>query len=233
MSTIIGRIALPLFASRAADPEALQRGLRLAIGLAMLLNLPMMAGLAILSPDVILVLFGEKWLPAAPILTILALAGMVQPVHAINLQMVLAQGQTRTFIRNEIAKKTIGVACVIAGSLFGIIGLAWSQVVYHVLGFLVNTQPARRSLGYGPLRQLADLWGQCAATLAMSIGVFVLRRALPLGPHLSLALLVPVGGAIYFATGWLVRGRIFHEAVQMIAESGPAQRLLRRAGRTA
>lgn len=230
MSTVIGRIALPLFSSRAAEPDALQRGLRLAIGLAMLLNLPMMAGLAILSPDVIVVLFGEKWLPAAPILTILALAGILQPVHAINLQMVLAQGQTRIFIRNEITKKVIGVVCAIAGSLFGIIGLAWSQVVYNVLGFLVNTQPARRSLGYGPLRQLRDLWGPAAATLAMSAAVLLLRRTLPLGPHAALAILAPTGAAVYFVTGWLVRARIFREAIEMVVESGPAQRLLRRPG---
>jgi O-antigen/teichoic acid export membrane protein len=228
LSSIIGRIALPLFSSRASEPEALRRGLRLALGLAMLLNLPIMAGLAVLAPDIVVVLFGQKWLPAAPILTILALAGMLYPAHVINLQMVLARGQPRIFIRNEIIKKTIGVVCVLIGSLFGIFGLAWSQVVFNVLGFVVNAQPARKSMHYGPLRQLADLFGPIVATMLMAVIVFLLRRAMPLSPHAALALLVPTGAAVYFAAGFMLRSRAFLEAFQMVAELGPAQRLLRR-----
>lgn len=228
LSTIIGRIALPLFSSRADEPEALRRGLRLAIGLAMLINLPLMAGLSILAPDIVVTLFGQKWLPAAPILTVLALGGMLFPVHVINLQMVLAQGRPRTFLRNEIIKKSIGVICVVVGSLFGIIGLAWSQVVFNVLAFVANAQPARQSMNYGPLRQMADLAGPAAATVAMSVVLILVRRAVPLSPHASLALLVPAGAAIYFLVGWLVRSSIFIEATHMALETGFAQRLFRR-----
>jgi O-antigen/teichoic acid export membrane protein len=228
LSSIIGRIALPLFASRASEVEALRRGLRLAIGVAMLLNLPIMAGLAILAPDVIVVLFGGKWLPAAPILTILALAGILYPVHAINLQMMLARGQPRTFVRNEIAKKVIGVICVVIGSLFGILGLAWSQVVYHVLAFVVNAQPARKTMDYGPLRQLWDLGWAIFATAVMSATIILLRLAVPLSPLAALALLVPVGAAVYFAVGLAVRAHPLVEALHMLGENRVAQPILAR-----
>ena len=233
LSSVISRIALPLFSARASEPEALRRGLRLAIGIAMLINLPMMAGLAILSPDVIVVLFGEKWLPAAPILAILSVAGILYPVHLINLQMVLARGQPRVFIRNEIIKKTIGVACVIVGSLFGIIGLAWSQLVFNVLAFIVNAEPARRSMGYGALRQLADLARPIAATIVMSVSIILLRHNAAMSPAAALAILVPFGAVIYFAAGWLLRASALLDAMHMVAESGPAQRLLRRRGSVA
>lgn len=220
LAQIVSRIALPLFSARAAEPDALRRGLRMAIGLSMMLNLPAMVGLALLAPEVILVLFGEKWLPAAPILSILAISGIFFPLHAINLQMVLAQGNTRTFLRNEIAKKTIGIACMVVGSLFGIVGLAWSQVVYSLLAAIVNTRPSQASLGYGLAPQLRDLSGIFAATLAMAAAIAGLKTVLVLDPLATLLLCTAAGGLVYLAAGLLLRSGTFMDALSLLPVPG-------------
>ncbi|HEX8240191.1 MAG TPA: lipopolysaccharide biosynthesis protein [Allosphingosinicella sp.] len=216
LGQIVGRIALPLFAARAAEPDALRRGLRMAIGLAMMLNLPAMVALAILSPEVILVLFGAKWLPAAPILSILAISGIFLPLHAINLQMVLAQGNTRIFLRNEIAKKTIGVGCMLVGSLFGIVGLAYSQIAYSLLAVIVNTRPSHVSLGYGLTRQLRDLSGLFLATLAMAAGLILLKATVDLDPLPMLAVCTAAGGLLYLLTGLALRSASFTDALSLL-----------------
>ncbi|HEY0130708.1 MAG TPA: polysaccharide biosynthesis C-terminal domain-containing protein, partial [Allosphingosinicella sp.] len=210
------RIALPLFAARAAEPDALQRGLKMAIGLAMMINLPAMVALAFLSPEVIVVLFGAKWLPAAPILSILAIGGILFPLHAINLQMVLAQGRTRIYLRNEIAKKMIGVTCMLVGSLFGIVGLAWSQVAYSLLAAIVNTRPSHVSLGYGLSKQLRDLSGIFLATLAMAAGIVLLKTLLDLDPLPTLGICSLAGGLLYLLTGFLVRSASFADALSLL-----------------
>ena len=218
LSAIIGRIALPLLASKQDDPEALRGSLRLAIGCIMLLNLPIMAGLVLLSDLVVLVLLGDRWLAAAPILAILAIGGMLFPLHLINLQLILARGQSRTFMRNEIAKKAIGITCVIVGSFFGIIGLAWSQVVYSVLGLFVNAWPAHRDLGYGAFRQLRDIRGIVLATLVMAAGVYTLREILSTGPLATLVICSLAGGALYAAVGWIAGFRNFREPAELLAQ---------------
>jgi teichuronic acid exporter len=218
LSGIIGRIALPLLASKKGDPESLRGSLRLAIGCVMLLNLPIMAGLVLLADLVVKVLLGDRWLAAAPILSILALGGMLFPLHLINVQFVLARGQSRTFMRVEIAKKCIGIACVIVGSFFGIVGLAWSQVVYSVLGLFVNAWPAHRDLGYGAVAQLRDIGGIALATLVMAGGVYFLRGTLSTGPFATLAICSLVGGALYAAVGWIAGFRNFREPAEMLAQ---------------
>ena len=216
MAQIVGRIALPLFAPRADDRDALKRGLKMAIGLAMMLNLPLMAGLALLAPEVVVVLFGAKWLPAAPILTILAIGGIFFPFHAINLQLVLAQGRTRTFLRNEIAKKAIGVTCMLVGSLFGIVGLAYSQIVYNVLAAVVNARPSQASLGYGLVGQLRDLSGIILATMVMTAGVLLLKSVLSMDPLPTLILCTAAGGLLYLLTGFLLRSAAFLDALSLL-----------------
>ena len=223
LAQIVARIALPLFAARATEPDALQRGLKMAIGLAMMINLPAMVGLAILAPEVIVVLFGAKWLPAAPILSILAVSGILFPLHAINLQMVLAQGHTRIFLRNEIAKKTIGVTCMLVGSLFGIVGLAYSQVAYSLLAAIVNARPSHVSVGYGLGRQLRDLGGLFITTVVMAAGVLALKTVLRLDPLPTLIVCTAVGGLLYLLTGFLLRSASFLDALSLL----PIQRFRR------
>jgi O-antigen/teichoic acid export membrane protein len=218
LSSIIGRIALPLFSTRTTDPEAMRRGTRMAISFAMLLNVPAMLGLMFLSEPVVAGLYGEKWLPAAQILSILAASGTLFPLHVINLNVLLAQGDTRTFFKIEIGKKVVGIACVAAGSLFGIVGLAWSQVAASVLALVLNAWPTRRTIGYGLLAQLADLAGIAFAGGVMSLFLLLVAPLVDVQPLAKLALMVPAGALVYAAVGLLLRLRSFTEALAL-AES--------------
>jgi teichuronic acid exporter len=216
LSIIVGRVSLPLFASNQHSPDAMRGSLRLAIRCVALVNAPAMVGLALLSDLVITVLFGPQWLPAAPVLSILALGGILFPLHVINLQYVLAQGQSATFIRIEVIKKALGIICVVIGSVFGVIGLAWSQVVYSVIGLVVNAGPARRDLRYGPLRQLLDLGVIAAVTFLMALVVYVVRASLTAGPIQTLAICTLTGAATYASLGWLSASSVFRDPMTLL-----------------
>ena len=56
-----------------------------------------MAGVAVLAAPIIHTLFGAQWDEAAPITTILALAGALLPLHVLNLQLLLAQARRGRF----------------------------------------------------------------------------------------------------------------------------------------
>jgi hypothetical protein len=111
------RIALPLFVERLNDPEGLRIGFRKAISLTMLPTVPMMAGLALVADLLIVVLFGEQWRDAAPILVILTAAAVLAPMHTLNLNLLLARGESKHYLALEIRKKLVGVACVVVRQL--------------------------------------------------------------------------------------------------------------------
>lgn len=215
LSMLVSRIALPLFSARNDDPAAVRRGARLAIGLSMMLNVPAMLGLAILSPLVTQLLFGTKWLPSAPILSILALGGMLLPLHVVNVQIVLAQGASVVFFRLEVAKKLAGVTCVLAGSLFGIYGLAWSGVVASIIAFWLNAMPNRRSIDYGMLRQVIDLSGLFLPSAAMCGVIWLLRGIIVAPLVVEVAVLVLAGAATYLAAGLALRVSLFRDALDI------------------
>jgi teichuronic acid exporter len=212
ISTIITRTALPLFAARANDPGALRRGMKMALSLAMLLSLPMMVGLALLSDLVIVTLFGQKWLPAAPLLAIIAVGGAMIPLHVFNLQVLLAQGNSRSFLSLELQKKVIGIACLCIGSFFGIVGFAYSSIVAHLFGLAINARPTKKSLNYGIMAQVWDLRDILAANMFMVLVVLLLRWNTAFAPTLELLILSAAGAAAYAGFGLILRLPSFTEA---------------------
>jgi O-antigen/teichoic acid export membrane protein len=212
ISVMVSRTALPLFSARAGDKDSLRRGVRLANMSAMILNLPAMLGLSVLSDLVMVALFGSQWVSAAPILSILALGGVFLPVHAINLQVLLAEARSRRFFTLEVIKKAGGIVFVIAGSWFGIRGLAWSSVAFGLVALPINTHPVKQSLGYGVGRQLWDLAGLVVPAAAMVLVLSLLKPVLPFAPWLKLLLLTGLGAAIYAGLGLALRIGVFIEA---------------------
>lgn len=215
LSSVIGRVTLPLFAARAGEPEAVRRGLRTAIGLVMLVNVPAMIGLALLAEPVVVTLFGEQWRPAAPILSILALSGILYPVHVLNLQTLLAFGGSARFFRIEVSKKLVGIAFVMIGATFGIHGLAWAQVALSVVALHLNAAPIGERVGYGTLDQLCDLAPLSIPTLAMAGTVLALRSLLPSGIA-TLGFLILAGALAYVGICLTLRLRMLGDAVSVL-----------------
>jgi O-antigen/teichoic acid export membrane protein len=211
MGVVVGRTALPLFVARIEDADGLRRGLRMANSVSMIINVPAMIGLALLSELVIVTLFGEQWRGAAPILAVLALSGILLPMHIINLQLMLARVQSARFFRIELLKRVIGIAFVAVGSFFGIMGLAWSTAALSLLALWINSAAAKETLGYTPLRQLWDLRGLTVPVAAMAAAVFLLEPVLGGSEPVRLLLLATGGAAVYFAVGF---GLSFHDFLQ-------------------
>lgn len=228
ISMVIARIALPLFTARIGEPDAVRRGVRQANGAMMLLNAPAMIGLSLLARPTIAVLYGDQWLPSAGILSILALSGLLLPLHFINLQVLLASGGSARFFRIEVFKKLVGISCLLVGSLFGIKGLAWSQLVASGVALWLNAAPTGRMLGYGPVRQLRDLAGLLPPLAAMTVAVLLVGQVAGASPFWTLVLGTVAGGISYVTTGLILNIGIFRDAItlgrQVIAD--------RRAGAT-
>lgn len=157
LGSISARVALPLF-SKVDGPDELRQAVRTSIRILMFLNVPLLLGLAAVARPFILTVFGARWEPVAPLLAILCLAGALWPMQLMNVQCLMAQGYGRLSFLLEIAKKSVGIVIVIVGAVgFGLLGLAWGQVLFAVLALAANTYFTRQLIGYGLAAQLRDV----------------------------------------------------------------------------
>jgi len=216
LSGILMRVALPVFSASAHDAGRLRRGVRLALRGIMLVNIPAMLGMAALAGPFIVTLFGEAWRPAVPVLRVLCLAGVLWPLHVVNLNALLAQGYSPLYFRVEIAKKALGILLLAVGCWFGMMGIAWSQVIFGVLAFAINAHYTGRFLGYGPMDQVRDCLPIIGAAAPMAAAVYWLGSHLDLAPWLELSGLAAFGGAVYLLVGWGFRLAALKDAVVLV-----------------
>lgn len=211
LTNVLNRVAFPTFSAAAADKAQLARGVRKALRAVMLLNIPAMLGLMVVAEPLVITLFGEKWLPSVPILQILCLAGLLWPLHVINLNVLMAQGHSNLFFRIEVLKKVIGIVATGTASFYGILAIAWSQVVVSVLSFLLNTYYTKKFLGYSAWSQTRDLLPYLAISMLMTLTVWPIHLYSTLSPAVQLGLISSVGAFIYLYTCRFLRLAAFEE----------------------
>ena len=206
LSGILGRVAFPIFSAAAHDTIQLRRGVRLALRSMMLLNVPMMIGLIAVAEPLILVLFGAKWLPAVPIMQVLCIGGVFWPLHVINLNVLMAQGHSHLFFRLEVIKKIIGSLFLIGGTFYGVMGIAWSQVAFGFVAFIINAHYSRKHINYGALDQLLDFLPAFGLSLIMAaIAYWIKHIWVSSSVALLLSTQILAGVLAFLIIGWVVR----------------------------
>lgn len=199
LANMLNRVALPAFARTSSDPAVLVQALAKASRLLMFVNLPLMAGMAATAQPLVLALFGARWLPAVPLLQVLCLLGALWPLQVLNVSALLAQGEARLVLRIELIKKGFGVLALAVASPFGLLAIAWSQVVAASFAFMVNGYYSGRLLGFGAVAQLWAVTRNILASLVMIAVVVSAQHNLSLPAWAQLALLVPLGVIVYLA----------------------------------
>lgn len=167
-SALLNRVGLPMFASVADQPAKLAGALRLSLRLSMFVFAPCMAGLAVVAAPLVRLLYGPQWGEAAPLLSLLALAGLFWPLHVLNLAALGALGRSDLILKLEVAKAAVTIPLVAVASPFGAQPVAWAALVAGLACTWINTRHAHRLLDCGLRVQLRDLRPVLLLTLAAS-----------------------------------------------------------------
>jgi teichuronic acid exporter len=216
MTGVLNRVALPIFAAAAKEPTRLLAGMRRAQSTVMWLNVPLTLGLIVVAEPLVLTLFGDAWAPAVPILQVLSLVGMIWPLHVFNLNVLLAQGHSDLFFRINVIKKVANTVLVVAASFFGVLAMAWAQVLASCFAFIVNAYYTGRFLNYGATQQLRDLTIYWLLAVPMAGLLWLVRPWLGSVAAIQLTALTCLGAAFYLAASWRLRLPAFQELLALL-----------------
>lgn len=205
MSGVLNRVGLPVFSTVADQPGKLVGALRLSLRVALFVFVPCMVGIAVVAKPLIAVVYGQRWVSAAPLLSILAVSATFWPLHVLNLAAIGARGRPDLIFRLELVKRVVSIGLILACSPFGPIAIAWAVLASSVFGVLVNTWYSKRLLGYGVLAQLQD---QSATLLLSGVVAAVAWLASHWLKHPPVALAVAVVAAAGAYFGGAVLGKV-------------------------
>jgi teichuronic acid exporter len=181
----IGRVTFPVFSTIQEDKARLKRSVRKALSTLALVNFPVMICLAVAAKPLVLVLLTAKWLPCVPYLQLLCAVGILYPLHAINLNVLKAQGRSDLFFRLEVLKKMLVTIAVCITWRWGIMAMIYGQIATSIIAYYMNSYYTGRLLSYPVIEQLKDFIPILSLASMMGIGIYLIGY-LPFPGDLSL-----------------------------------------------
>ena len=94
--------------------------------------------MAALAPELVIVLFGENWLPSVPVMQILSIAGLMRAVSFFQGSVFMAMGKPAWRLWLGIANSLLKVIGFVIVVRLGITAVAWSFVISTLIFFPVG-----------------------------------------------------------------------------------------------
>lgn len=203
----VQKVSYPVLSSIKDEGERLRAGYKELVKNAVFITFPIMIGLAVVADPFINLLFGANWTNSIPYFQVLCLAGMLFPLHVINVNILKVKGRSDLFLWLEIIKKSIAMAsiAIVLFLGFGIMGLIWMAVINSYLSYFINSYYSGKLISYSTSDQIRDIMPIFMVSVLMGIVVFVIGTMLPDHHLIKLVVQVTAGVMAYIGMSWLVK----------------------------
>ena len=202
VTVVVTRVTPAFFAAVQQDPAALRRYLlRITEGLSLMV-VPATVGLALVTPDLVPLVFGDKWLAVIAPLQLLAMYASVRSVVTLLPQILNVIGESRFVMLNNVLALCVLPPAFYLASREGTVGVAAVWAGLYPLVTIPLYSKVFRLLDLSPLAYARALWPALSSCLLMGLAVLAVRALLPVDLPLAVrvAAQVGAGGAVYAAT---------------------------------
>jgi PST family polysaccharide transporter len=201
ISALVSQVTPSIFSAVQKEPAQLKRYLvKITEGLA-LVTFPVALGLAAVADLFVTVVLGDRWWPAISPLAILAFYGGFRSLTSPYPHVLQAVGESSRAMRYNLLGVAVLIPMFVAGSYFGLAGVAGAWIVGYPLVTWPMFRAVQRITGLTLSEYLEALRPPLVAATGMMVAVAAIRGAMPAawpaGFHLGLA--VATGAVTYTA----------------------------------
>lgn len=225
LTAAVQQATFPALSTFQDNNHILRHKYRQIIQLMMFAISPIMMLLAALATPLFSLLFDEKWQGAIPYLQLLCLAGILFPLHAMNINILNVKGRSDLVLKIGLVKKSVSLALLFSAIPYGVYGIVVSQVISSCLALIPNTYFSSKLIDYGLKDQLLDAFKPMLAAL---LAALVCRAAI-VAVDLSLIWLLILGGGlgilVYLLVSLMIRAEGFLLTVREIRQKFVAVQL--------
>ncbi len=178
VSPAVVTVAMPTYSKMQDDLDKLGTAFSLVIFFLVRVLMPFVLVFAIL-PEQFIRVIGDQWLPAVPVLRILAIGALLSPLFENMKQLLLAKGRTDALLKIRIVQLAVflpGMWLLVVR--MGIAGAAWAVLINYVVGVTGAMLVVRRIISVAWLREIV-----LPLFFAALSGVVVLQFPLPDSGH--------------------------------------------------
>jgi len=139
-------ILFPILSKVQNDLSRFQNIIIKSLGIINFVVFMLLGCLYLISEELIVLLFSDKWLPSVEIFKILVLSGFAYPISALLVNVLASRGNSKAFLRLEIYKKLIASVNFVVLYFWGIDAFLYGLVIQTTLGVSLNIVFASREI---------------------------------------------------------------------------------------
>lgn len=202
---VVSRVMFPSLSSSKDEPETVKRTFLQFNGFSVLVAGGLCLGLALVAPEFILVVYGQKWLPSVPLLQVLAVAAAVYSASHLCAPVLQAVGRPGDWTRAVLGSSIVLLIGSIAGALYaGAVGVSYSVLVSASVSYVLAQRAVVRTLAVRANEYIGALVPALVSVAAMTLAVLSWRwagqTALPVGTVAWLVVAIVLGGIVLVAS---------------------------------
>ncbi|MGB7373068.1 lipopolysaccharide biosynthesis protein [Pontixanthobacter sp.] len=194
----LNEVAFPAYARIQDDLAALNWSFLKSVRLIMLIACPIYFGMAVTAHELVHVMLGEKWLPMAPIVSVLALVMPLMTLQILFAPANNALGKPHISARVTMFGAAVMSVSFLVGVQYGVMGLAYAWVAgfpcLTILTFLLS----KPHLGLTVAGLARSVWPGLSAACVMAGVVYLTNGILPeMSVYIRLSILLATGAGTY------------------------------------
>lgn len=199
LNPVVTSVAFPAFARVQHDDMRLRRGYRQIIRYISSVTFPMMAGLLVVAPLFVPIVYGPSWAPAVTVVQIFCLLGALKSLGNPTGSLLLAKGRADWGFYLNLLSVVALTAFNLVGSRWGLEGVAASSVLFLVLMFPIGVYLRRVLIGLTLGEYVRSFAPALGASLGLGLATVLLGAAIPgsIAPWNRLLILIGIGVVSY------------------------------------
>lgn len=201
----IQNVTYPALSSMQADDKGLKAGYRKVIQVTTFILFPAILFMAALAEPLFNVLLSEKWLLAVSYLQLMCIAGIMYPLHSINLNILMVKGRSDLFLYLEIIKKIMVMVILVISFRYGVIGILIGQIITSTLAYIPNSYFSAKLINYSIQEQMADFLPGLTLSGGVALIIFGAGFLTYWPAIVKLAILASLAGLLYLAGAHLLK----------------------------
>jgi O-antigen/teichoic acid export membrane protein len=202
----LNRVLFPMFVTAKENPQELKRMYLLALGLQAMVGVPAGVGLAMVAPELVMAMLGEKWMMAVPFVQIMGGVNIISALANSGGYVLLACGRAKViaiqswsqvllFFAMSLVLIPQGGAIELAETRMGVAGFGLITMIYLIL----RDQPNWRVT-----EMVSCVWRTCMASLAMVAAIHFLPLTGNLPAIYQLLIKIAAGAIVYSLSVWVL-----------------------------
>ena len=201
----IQSVTYPALSSMQDDNARLKENYRKIVKIMTFVMFPLTLFLAALSDNLFQSILPEKWWAASEYLTIMLIAWLLIPMHAINVNVLQVKGRSDLFLYLEIIKKVIAVIVISLSIQYGVYGLLIGQIIGSILAYLPNVHFTNRAIGYSLKEQVGDFMPVLLVSGGIALVIYYLQFILDWDEAIELVSLGIIAIGLYVLSVHIIK----------------------------